>query len=298
MRLTAIGLAVLGLAGCASTSSATRSPHDPLEPLNRGIYKFNDALDRTVARPVAKAYHDHVPNPIRSGISNAIDNLAYPTTIVNDLLQGKFRATFSDIGRFLLNSTLGLGGLFDPASKVGIDKNDEDFGQTFGKWGVPAGPYLVLPFFGPSTLRDAPLIYPERYTDLRGYLGDWETKWALIGVGLLDARSELLSVDQVLRNTYDPYLFTRDAYLQRREYQVRDGNVPEEKMEEEPLDEPLPEDDSGPEIKPRRPGDTSAAAQGDTSAPAPSDASTPAQSAPEQPAPEPGSPPEDNQPPN
>ena len=241
------------LAGCATTP-ASRSPHDPLEPLNRGVYKFNDAIDRTVARPVAKAYHDHVPNPIRSGISNAIDNLAYPTTIVNDLLQAKWRAALNDVGRFLLNSTLGLGGLFDPASKEGLDKNDEDFGQTLGKWGVPSGPYLVLPFFGPSSLRDGPMIYPERYTDLRGYLGDWETKWTLIGVGALDTRSELLSVDQVLRNAYDPYLFTRDAYLQRREYQVRDGDVPEEKLEE-PMDEPPPEDDSSEEIKPRRPTD-------------------------------------------
>jgi phospholipid-binding lipoprotein MlaA len=243
-------------AGCATTS-ASRSPRDPLEPLNRGVYRFNDAIDRAVARPVAKAYHDHVPNPVRSGISNAIDNLAYPTTIVNDLLQAKWRAALNDVGRFLLNSTLGLGGLFDPASKEGLDKNDEDFGQTLGKWGVPSGPYLVLPFFGPSSLRDGPMIYPERYTDLRGYLGDWETKWTLIGVGALDTRSELLSVDQVLRNAYDPYLFTRDAYMQRREYQVRDGDVPEETLEE-PMEEPLPEDDSSEEIKPRRPTDTPA----------------------------------------
>ncbi|HZF27053.1 MAG TPA: VacJ family lipoprotein [Steroidobacteraceae bacterium] len=280
LRPGVIALVVLLLAGCATTS-ASRSPHDPLEPLNRGVYRFNDALDRTVARPVAKVYHDHVPNPVRSGISNAIDNLAYPTTIVNDLLQGKFRATFTDIGRFLLNSTLGLGGLFDPASKVGLDKNDEDFGQTLGKWGVPSGPYLVLPFFGPSTLRDAPMIYPERYTDLRGYLGDWETKWILIGVGALDTRSELLSVDQVLRNAYDPYLFTRDAYLQRREYQVRDGNVAEEQMEE-PMDEP-PEEGSSDEVKPRRPSDTT----------------PPAESAPDQPsAQQPESPPGGDQPPN
>ena len=266
-----VPLALL-LAGCATTS-ASRSPHDPLEPLNRGVYRFNDALDRTVARPVAKAYHDHVPNPVRSGISNAIDNLAYPTTIVNDLLQAKWRAALNDIGRFLLNSTLGLGGLFDPASKEGLDKNDEDFGQTLGKWGVPSGPYLVLPFFGPSSLRDAPMIYPERYTDLRGYLGDWETKWTLIGVGALDTRSELLSVDQVLRNAYDPYLFTRDAYLQRREYQVRDGDVPEDTLEE-PLEEPPPEDDgSSEEIKPRRPtepaGEQSPTAEPETDEPPP-----------------------------
>lgn len=287
MRFAALALGALSLAGCASTSSATRSPHDPWEPMNRGVYKFNDALDRTVARPVAKVYHDHVPTPIRSGISNAIDNFAYPTTIVNDLLQGKFRATVSDIGRFLLNSTLGLGGLFDPASKAGLDKNDEDFGQTLGKWGVPSGPYLVVPFLGPSSVRDAPMIYPERYTDVRGYLGDWETKWALIGLGLLDTRSELLSVDQVLRNSYDPYLFTRDAYLQRREYQVRDGNVPEEQIEE-PMDEPPPEDNSEPEIKPRRPSDA-----------APSAESAPAEPATSPPTAEPqDEPPGGDQPPN
>jgi phospholipid-binding lipoprotein MlaA len=242
-------LLALLLAGCASTSAATKSPHDPLEPLNRGVYRFNDAVDRAIARPVAKVYHDQLPDPIRSGISNAIDNLAYPTTIVNDLLQAKWRAALNDIGRFLLNSTFGLGGLFDPASKEGLDKNDEDFGQTLGKWGVPPGPYLVLPFWGPSTLRDGPMIYPERYTDLRGYLGDWETKWTLIAVGALDARSELLSVDQVMRNAYDPYLFVRDAYLQRREYQVRDGDVPEEQLEES-MEEP-PADDSSPDITPR-----------------------------------------------
>ena len=259
-------LLALLLAGCASTSAATKSPHDPLEPMNRAVYRFNDAFDRALARPVAKAYHDHVPDPVRSGISNGIDNLAYPTTIVNNLLQAKWRAALNDIGRFLLNSTFGLGGLFDPATKEGLDKNDEDFGQTLGKWGVPAGPYLVLPFWGPSSLRDAPMIYPERYTDLRGYLGDWETKWTLIAVGALDTRSELLSVDQVLRNAYDPYVFMRDAYLQRREYQVRDGNVPEEQIEE-PLDEPPPEDDSSPEIKPRTSTEPPAATSAPTSSP-------------------------------
>lgn len=266
------------LAGCA-THSATRSAKDPLEPLNRGVYKFNDAIDRAVARPVAKAYHDHVPNPIRSGISNAIDNFAYPTTIVNDLLQAKWKAALNDVGRFLLNSTLGLGGLFDPASKEGLDKNDEDFGQTLGRWGVPSGPYLVLPFFGPSSLRDGPMIYPERYTDVRGYLGDWKTKWILIGVGALDSRSELLSVDQVLRNAYDPYVFTRDAYTQRREYQVRDGNVPEETIEE-PMEEPLEDDSSEEEIKPRRPSEPSAG-----QAPSTEDSSSAQPPSPEEPSP-------------
>ena len=273
LRMSGVGaLLALLLAGCASTSAGTKSPHDPLEPLNRGVYRFNDAVDRAIARPVAKVYHDQLPEPIRSGISNAIDNLAYPTTIVNDLLQAKWRAALNDVGRFLLNSTFGLGGLFDPASKEGLDKNDEDFGQTLGKWGVPPGPYLVLPFFGPSTLRDGPMIYPERYTDLRVYLGDWKTKWTLIAVGALDTRSELLSVDQVVRNAYDPYLFVRDAYLQRREYQVRDGNIPEEQIEE-PMEEPPADDDSSPEIKPH------------TTAEPPAETPTPERTKPETPSP-------------
>ena len=245
LRRAALGCGAIVVAallgGCASTGApAQKTPGDPLERVNRSVYRFNDAIDRTVARPVAKAYRDYVPDFMRTGISNAIHNLSYTTVIVNQVLQGKWGPAVNDTGRFLLNSTLGLGGLLDPASAAGLDRNDEDFGQTFGKWGVPPGPYLVVPVFGPSTLRDVTLTYPERYTDLRGYLGDWETKWALIGVGLLDARSELLSVDQVLTRAYDPYVFMRDAYLQRREYQVRDGDVPEEELQDESLeDEPM-----------------------------------------------------------
>jgi len=245
LRRAALGCGAIVVAtllgGCASTGApAQKTPGDPLERVNRSVYRFNDAIDRTVARPVAKAYRDYVPGFMRAGISNAIDNLSYTTVIVNQLLQGKWGPAMNDTGRFLLNSTLGLGGLLDPASAAGLDRNDEDFGQTFGKWGVPTGPYLVVPFLGPSTLRDATLIYPEGYTDLRGYLGDWETKWSLVAVGALDARSELLSVDQVLTRAYDPYVFMRDAYLQRREYQVRDGDVPDEELQDESLeDEPL-----------------------------------------------------------
>jgi phospholipid-binding lipoprotein MlaA len=241
-------LIVAGVLGGCASAPTQKTPGDPLERVNRSVYRFNDTVDKAVARPAAKAYHDYVPAFMRSGISNAIDNLSYTTVIVNQLLQGKWGPAMNDTGRFLLNSTLGLGGLLDPASAAGLDRNDEDFGQTFGKWGVPTGPYLVVPILGPSTLRDAPLIYFEGYTDLRGYLGDWETKWALVGVGALDARSELLSVDQVLTRAYDPYVFMRDAYLQRREYQVRDGDVPEEELQDESLeDEPPMEDEAAEE---------------------------------------------------
>lgn len=260
-------LIVAGVLGGCASAPAQKTPGDPLERVNRSVYRFNDAVDKAVARPAAKAYRDYVPGFMRTGISNAIDNLSYTTVIVNQLLQGKWGPAMNDTGRFLLNSTLGLGGLLDPASAAGLDRNDEDFGQTFGKWGVPTGPYLVIPILGPSTLRDAPLIYPEGYTDLRGYLGDWETKWSLVAVGALDARSELLSVDQVLTRAYDPYVFMRDAYLQRREYQVRDGDVPEEELPDDSLEDEPMEDESAEEPK-------------DESAEEPAEATPPAEAAP------------------
>jgi phospholipid-binding lipoprotein MlaA len=145
----------LTLCGCASLPPGSkRDPRDPWERMNRATYKFNDGLDRAIARPVAKAYVKVTPRFVQTGVSNFFDNVAYPITIVNDLLQGKIKQTCQDTGRLVVNTTIGIGGLFDPASKMGFDKNDEDFGQTLGKWGVHPGPYLVIPFFGFSDVRD------------------------------------------------------------------------------------------------------------------------------------------------
>jgi phospholipid-binding lipoprotein MlaA len=232
------------LAGCATTNMGT--PGDPLERMNRATHRFNDSVDRAVLKPVATAYRDHVPQFIRSGVNNFLDNLAFTTTIVNDLLQLKVKDTLVDLGRFTVNSTLGIGGLLDPASHFGIPRNDEDFGQTLGRWGVPPGPYVVLPFMGPSTVRDAPSIYVDVQTDLR--IGDWlttEQEWALVGLSFVNRRAELLSFDASMDSAYDRYAFIRDAWLQRREYQVRDGDVPDDF----PLDEfedPAPEEDAPP----------------------------------------------------
>ena len=244
-------LLILSLAGCATTGPAT--PGDPLEGWNRGVHRLNDAIDRGVLKPVAKRYRKYIPQVVRTGVSNVLTNLAYPTTIINDLLQFKLKDTVADLGRFALNSTLGLGGLLDPASRVGLARNDEDFGQTLGRWGVPPGPYLMLPLLGPSTLRDAPAFAVDTQTDLRSQL-DLETaeRAALAVLSVVDRRASLLSLDDSIGRAFDPYAFVRDAWLQRREYKVRDGNVPDE--EPMPDEEPLPAAESEEPAKPEPAG--------------------------------------------
>ena len=232
---------IIALTGCATTGPAT--PGDPLERMNRGIYRFNAAIDRVVLKPVATGYRNGVPRVVRTGIGNVLSNLAFPTTIVNDLLQLKIKDALIDISRFAINSTLGIGGLLDPASHFGIPRNNEDFGQTLGRWGVPAGPYVVLPLLGPSTLRDAPTLLVDAQTDLRVQLDlESEEKTALGVLTVFDRRAELLSIDPSIDAAYDPYAFVRNVWLQRREYHVRDGAVPDDPPPEELEDPELLED--------------------------------------------------------
>ncbi len=236
LRASAGALFALLLCGCATTGATT--PGDPFERMNRGTYRFNDGLDRAVIRPVATGYRKHVPQVIQTGIDNFISHLAFPTTIVNDFLQLKIKDGFIDLGRFAVNSTLGIAGLLDPATHFGIPLNDEDFGQTLGRWGVPAGPYLMLPFLGPSTMRDAPSWYVDAQTDLRTAVGadlgmSSEVRWTLIGLSFVNRRAKLLPFDPSFDAAYDRYAFIRDAWLQRREYQVRDGQVSQEITPEE-----------------------------------------------------------------
>jgi phospholipid-binding lipoprotein MlaA len=214
------------LAGCATTKSAP-SPADPWERVNRTTYAFNDGLDRAVLKPVAKGYRKVVPQFARTGVTNFLTNLAYPTTIVNDLLQLKLMAAVSDTTRFVINSSFGLGGLLDPATHANLPRNDEDFGQTLGHWGVPSGPYLVLPFLGPSTLRDTPSLYADYLTDGRHYIGDSKIGFAFAGLSIVDLRARLIPAEKAISGAYDPYALIRNAYLDRREYQVRDGKVEE-----------------------------------------------------------------------
>jgi phospholipid-binding lipoprotein MlaA len=220
--------AAAGLSGCVTLPpNAPRSPQDPLESWNRGVYQFNDVLDRHVAKPVARGYVHYVPSPVRTGVSNFFSNLETPTAMINDLLQGQIRAAGSDLGRFVLNTTAGLGGLLDPATAAGIDHNEADFGETLGVWGVHPGPYLVLPLLGPSDLRDAPARVVDAYANPLEYASNTDVTYGLWGLNLVKTRASLLPFDQTLKNAFDPYAFMRDAYLQRRAYlieQVHEAN--------------------------------------------------------------------------
>jgi phospholipid-binding lipoprotein MlaA len=233
------GLCALSLSGCvALPPNAPRSPQDPWESWNRGVYKVNDKLDRAVAKPVTKAYMKVVPKPLRTGVSNFFANLNTPTVLINDALQGKFLAAANDLGRFVLNSTVGIGGLLDPATPAGLDRNDEDFGQTLGKWGVHAGPFLEIPVLGPSDARDAPGRVVDGFTNPQAYIGNIVIKYPLYGLYLIDTRQSLMSLDDTLKRIYDPYAFIRDAYLQRRAYLVSDGKASDEPLVDPDTSEP------------------------------------------------------------
>jgi phospholipid-binding lipoprotein MlaA len=212
------------LPACASLPPGERDPRDPMERFNRSMYKFNDTLDRGVARPAAKAYVKVTPAPVRTGVSNFFRNLNSVTVIANNLLQAKPRAFFTETARLVVNTTIGIGGLFDPASQFGIPAGDEDFGQTLGRWGVKSGPYIVLPVLGPSTVRDTVGLVGDQFTDPKYYLiDDFWVNAGLTVLSLVDSRAGLLGTDEVLASSFDPYVFMRNAYLQRREFQVSDG---------------------------------------------------------------------------
>jgi phospholipid-binding lipoprotein MlaA len=230
-----VGLS-LALTGCA-TSNAKRDPRDPLEPINRATYRFNDAFDRALLKPAAKGYKRVTPRFVRTGVTNFFDNLEQPTVILSDLLQAKFGPALSDTGRFVLNTTIGIGGLLDPASAAGLERHDEDLGQAFGKWGISAGPYLVVPFFGFTTLRDGIGSIGEVYMDPVHYVERDAWRYSLNGVSVIDMRAGLLDTEQALENTFDRYAFIRNAFLQRREYLVTDGAV-SPPVEEDPLIDP------------------------------------------------------------
>jgi phospholipid-binding lipoprotein MlaA len=232
----------LALSGCVTLPpNAPRSKQDPWESWNRGVYRVNTALDNAVTKPIAKGYVKVVPSPLRTGVSNFFANLNTTDVMINDALQGKFKAAANDLGRFLLNSTVGLGGLLDPATPAGLDRNDGDFGETLGKWGVHAGPFLELPLLGPSDFRDGPAKLVDAYMRPQGYIKNTTVKYSLWGFDLLDKRASLLSLDETLKRVYDPYAFIRDAYLQHRAYLVSDGKSGDETPLEDPgEDAPAP----------------------------------------------------------
>jgi len=248
IRRTGAAALFLLLAGCATTSGA-RDPRDPFEPLNRATFAFTDSLDRVAVRPLVRGYRRVAPQSVETGVSNFFANSKIPVTLFNDALQCKFRAAIVDGGRFLLNTTLGIGGLFDPASAAGLDRNEEDFGQTLGRWGVSTGPYLMVPLLGPYTLRDGLGTLFDDFAHPRQYLKDDSTRYALWAAEKLDRRARLLDADLVLDRTGDKYAFVRSAYLQRREYQTLDGDVPIENPPEEDS-EPAPPEPAAEAAKP------------------------------------------------
>lgn len=221
------------LSACASLNGPPE-PHDPWERFNRSMYVFNDKLDRAITKPVAKGYRAITPNPVEKGISNFFSNLGEVKVIANDLLQFKLLQSLSDTGRLLINSTFGILGFFDVATPLGLKKHDEDFGQTLATWGVGDGPYLVLPFLGPSTVRDGfGKVADAQLSPLRE-VDDEDKRMALYVLDIISTRAELLEAGDILSEAaFDPYVFLREAYLQRRRNQIYDGNPPVEETDEE-----------------------------------------------------------------
>lgn len=218
-------LTLLALQGCASVKSA--DARDPWEPMNRSVYQFNDAVDTIAIKPAAQLYVKVLPSMVRTGVSNFLGNLGDVWSMANSAMQLKGQATVETFMRININTFIGLAGFLDVASEMGIEKRREDFGQTLGHWGVASGPYLVLPLFGPSTLRDAVAFPVDMQGNVTQRLNDEATRYSLLAVRLVDTRSGLLkTVDVIKAASLDPYSFVRDAYLQKRQNDIYDGNPP------------------------------------------------------------------------
>ena len=236
----ALGMAcLLGATGCASLPDEERDPGDPHERFNRSMYEFNDDLDRAVLKPVATAYTDTLPQPVRTCVSNFYDNLTYLNTTFNSFLQGKLVQGTSDLGRFIVNTTIGIAGIFDVATYMGLEKHDEDFGQTLAVWGVKEDQYLMYPVLGPSSVRDTGGIIFGMLTNPVFYAA----APVAVPLGILQGVDLRARKEGFVRfrdeAALDPYLFTRDAYLQHREFQILDGKPQRRSIYDEPV-EPMP----------------------------------------------------------
>ncbi len=221
------------LAKPAAESELAAAENDPFEGFNRAMFRFNEGFDDVLLEPIARGYVKVLPQFLRDRFRGAFLNLLEPTTIVNDVLQGKFVQALDDTLRFGVNTTVGLLGMFDVASKIGLPRHEEDFGQTFAVWGFGDGPYLVLPFYGPTNVRDGIGLIPQFfYLDPRIQLDENNIYWGLLIWDVIDTRSNLLGASRVLDLQLDPYLFLRESYRQRRLNLIHDGNPPLETFEE------------------------------------------------------------------
>ena len=226
LRIAAVCLLLAFLGGCATG----KDPRDPLEPFNRGVYQFNETVDKYVLKPVAQGYQFVLPQPVRTGVGNFFSNINDVTIFANNLLQGKFVPALDDFARIVINTTIGLLGILDVASEAGIPKHEEDFGQTLGVWGVGDGPFIMLPFFGPSNARDTVGRVGDLGTDVLTYVDPTGTRNALWGTRIVDRRAQLLDASKVFdAAALDPYEFLRDAYIQRRRNLIYDGKPPLDK---------------------------------------------------------------------
>lgn len=231
-----LAVAVLST-GCATGPNA--NPKDPLEPMNRSISRFNESLDENVLKPVATGYKDVTPDLVQKGVRNVFNNLSDIWSTVNNGLQLKGRDTAESLMRSVVNTVFGIYGIFDVATPIGLERHPEDFGQTLGAWGVPDGPYVVLPLFGPSTLRDTAGMPVDTSVDYVRNLDHIPTRNSAMGVRIVDKRAALLDASNLLSEAaIDKYSFTRDAYLQFRRNQVFDGNPPDEEDLPDPSAEP------------------------------------------------------------
>ena len=224
--LLALLCLVSALTGCASVPNA--DARDPWESMNRRVYDFNEVLDKVAIRPAAVTYDTLMPKPIRAGVHNFLGNLSDVWSMANSALQLKGQATAETFMRVTVNSFFGLGGVLDVATDMQLPKRKEDFGQTLGYWGVRPGPYVMLPLFGPSTLRDALALPIDRAGDVRQQINDVAWRNTLTVTGVVDLRADLITtIDAIKAAALDPYNFVRDGYLQKRENDVFDGNPPE-----------------------------------------------------------------------
>jgi len=224
---------LLAVAGWTVLPAEASQEADPWEGFNRVMFTFNDTLDRYLLKPVAIGYDKVMPNPLQAGVSNFFNNLGEVKTITNDLLQAKFGQAGLDSTRLLVNTTVGLGGFIDIGSRIGLEQNDEDFGQTLGYWGIGSGPYLVLPLLGSSTVRDAVGRYPDYLVHPTNLVEHDRTRYSLDALYVIDVRASLLEVEKLV--AADRYTFFREAYLQRRQFQVQDGVMEDDFEGEEDL---------------------------------------------------------------
>jgi phospholipid-binding lipoprotein MlaA len=230
LHAAAIALAASLVAGCAASPSRV----DPFEPMNRAFYQVHDAVDTAVMKPAIQVYIDVVPQPIRKSVSNFFNNIDDLISAINDLLQGDLDRFGNDMGRVTLNTGWGLGGLIDLASMLGIERGNQDFGLTFGKWGLDQGPYLFVPLLGPTTFRDGAGWIARLYVGPVGYLSDVPLRNSIYGVGAVDLRAQVTETSQIIDTAaLDRYVFIRNAYLQRRRYLLYDGKPPPEPEEQQ-----------------------------------------------------------------